>query len=222
MGALLDFLQQKLEFSNPYGHPAVTGLYPCQVEWVEQYEQNKEMFWGLSGQIGASTIMAGICAWELMNNEKFVIATDNLRVLLMTKHILAKLEVPTTHKNTDMVVLPRTNSSLIRYRSPYMPFQTDLLILTPDSKPEQNYIHTTYRDFKPLARGKVIVASLPGTSGMRQFFSAWKRCNKPYLLVDCFKSGAIERLGIDWYEDMQQALSDEQFANELLCDFTGT
>ncbi len=218
---LLEFLQENLKFRNPCG-PSKTGLYPHQIEWVEQYQTEKDMFWGLSRQIGATHIMAGICVWEMLMHDRRCVVTDNANILRHASKILADLKVDTFLRGGG-IVLRENNSNIVRLVPPCKGYAADLLIISPDAREAQERILDTYRCMRPMAcmvNSKTIVASLPGTFAMKKFFHEWKQNSLPYLLNDCFKTGMLERNGQDWFEDMQSRLTPEEFDREFLCDFT--
>ncbi len=218
---LLEFLQKNLQFQNPCG-PSKTGLYPHQIEWVEQYQTEKNMFWGLSRQIGATSIMAGICAWEMLRHDRRCVVTDNAKILLQVSKIFADLKADTFLRGGG-IVLRENNSSIVRLVPPCKGYAADLLIISPDAIEWQERIIDTYRCMRPMAymaNSKTIVASLPGTFAMKEFFHDWKQNSLPYLLNDCFKTGMVERYGQDWFEYMQALMTPEEFDREFLCDFT--
>lgn len=224
MSELLEFMQTKLTFGNPRGEPK-TGLCPHQVEWVKHYEQNQEVFWGLSRQIGTTHVLAGICVWEMLNKPGFQIVTDNHNIRRAAENIAKSIDANLSHTKNNRLTFQSNGSFLQRLIPPCKGYLADLLVLTPDSFGNDQDFELFYSAMRPLAKpstGKVIVATLPNTESIKDFFAEWKAANKPYLLTDYKKAGAIERLGYDWFEETERLLGPVYFVKEFGCDFTKT
>lgn len=223
MSELLEFMQTKLKFGNPCGEPK-TGLYPHQVEWVKHYEQNQEVFWGLSRQIGTTHVLAGICIWEMLNKPGFQIVTDNKTIIDTARDIISRGGLAGFNTSSSFVLRGPNHSKLEFIRDDRAHCETcggkaDLIIVSPDCLGVG--IAAKYCQLHKFLKsdGKAIVASLPGSADVNLFFSLWKESKRPFINTDFT---AIASRNFVWLLETRSWMNENSFAIEYGCDFTKT
>lgn len=224
---LISFLEN-IKFNSPRTGQTHSKLRPYQEELAAKYLENQELFVGVPRQIGTTHVIAGIAAWELLSKAGTMVAVDtdytfNKAIECVDDHITqnSDVHITVTTKTTNQLVL--SNKSILARlpTSPFKGYAVDVLLLEPSSSRIPDF-DNWYVGIRPLLKpitGKLLIATLP-VDKVKTLYKTWLADGKPRLMLDFVKCGHIERYGVDWYDEMREALSDSQFAVEYCGDFS--